>query len=195
MDCSQLFSEIPFVLTHTWKGIWFMSNCLVSIQYNFSFFRGGMNKSVATPQMKLKVWLQMLHVQCGRFHHFLCPFALSVLHSSVHKLTTWICLNRNPQVLGEGTSFLSCIFNGSHHNYFFPFCLSDNRMFLGQNPSWSCAGFGPQCLLKSHKSLRLAFPQILICVNRFSWYWTSSALMAKDQLLESIQVSKMFESN
>lgn len=171
-----------------------MSNYLVSIQYIFSFFQGWMNKSVATAQMKSKVWLQMLHVQCGRFHHFLCPFALSILHSSVHKLTSWICLNRNPQVLWEILFFLLFLMVPIII-IFSLFCLSDNRMFLGQNPCWSCAVFGPQCLLKSHESLRLAFPQILICVNRFSWYWTSSAHMGKYQLLELIQVYKMLESN
>lgn len=55
MDCSQLFSEIPLALTHFWKRCWFTSNCLVSIQHIFSFFKGWMDKLVATPQIKLKV--------------------------------------------------------------------------------------------------------------------------------------------
>lgn len=79
MDCSQLFPEIPLALTHFWKRSWFIFNCLVSIQH--IFFQGWTDKSIAIPQVKLKVWLQVLHMQTVcQVPPFLSPFCSLHLH-------------------------------------------------------------------------------------------------------------------
>lgn len=124
MDCSQLFSEIPPALTHFWKRSWFTSNCLVSIQHIFSFFQGWMDKLVATPQSKLRVWAQMQYVQTVWQVPLLplpfCFLRLAQLCAQVNKLdlSEW----KHSSIMKVSFLLFSFIFfNGSHHNFFFPF--------------------------------------------------------------------------
>lgn len=124
MDCSQLFSEIPPALTHFWKRSWFTSNCLVSIQHIFSFFQAWMDKLVATPQSKLRVWPQMQYMQTVWQVPLLplpfCFLRLAQLCAQVNKLdlSEW----KHSNVMKVSFLLFSFIFfNGSHHNFFFPF--------------------------------------------------------------------------